>query len=106
MREPDVPELGGQNLDVVLRFLPVFGGPGYVFGAWHSPEGQFPYYSMSRETTDFWKTLHEQQIVFAFDWTSWQDEAEKLVSDRVPQGGRPTRVKKAAYHPPPQGSLC
>jgi hypothetical protein len=81
MTEPDVPEIGRQNLDAILCFLPVFEEPGYAFGAWHSAEGQIPYYSMSRETTDFVQTLHEQQIVFSFDWTSWQDEAKKLVSD-------------------------
>jgi hypothetical protein len=81
MREPDVPEIGPQHLDAILRFLPVFEEPGFSFGEWHSAEGQMPYYSMGRETTDFLQALYEQQIVYSFDWTRWQDEAKKFVSD-------------------------
>ena len=77
----DVPEIGSRQLDAVLRFLPIFERPGYVFGEWHSPEGQFPYYSMSREVMDFCQALYDQQIVFSFDWPSWQDEAQRLYSD-------------------------
>jgi hypothetical protein len=81
MTEPDVPEIGRQNLDAVLRFLPVFARPETVFGEWLSPEGQSPYYALSQETTDFVETLYKQRIVFAFDWKSWQDEAQKFVSN-------------------------
>jgi len=76
----DVPEIGLQQLDAILRFLPVFERPDYVFGEWHSSEGQLPYYSMSRETRTFVKALYDQQIIFSFDWTSWQEETERYVS--------------------------
>jgi hypothetical protein len=77
----DRPEVGPQQLDAVLRFLPIFEQPGYVFGEWHSPDGQFPYYSMSREAMDFVRELYDQQIVFSFDWPSWQEKAKRYVSD-------------------------
>ena len=77
----DVPEVGSHQLDAVLRFLPTFEQPGYVFGEWHSAEGQFPYCSMHREATEFVQALYDQQVVFSFDWRSWQREAERFVSD-------------------------
>jgi hypothetical protein len=79
--ENDVPEVGPHQLDALLRFLPIFEQPGYVFGEWHSTDGQFPYYSMHREATEFIQALYGQQVVFSFDWSSWQEEAERFVSD-------------------------
>lgn len=77
----DVPEIGLPQLDAVLKFLPIFERPEYVFGEWHSPAGQFPYYSMSREVLDFIQTLSAQEIIFPFDWPSWQEEAAQYVSE-------------------------
>jgi hypothetical protein len=77
----DVPEVGPHQLDALLRFLPIFEQPGYVFGEWRSAEGQFPYYSMHREATEFVQTLYGQQVVFSFDWRNWQQEAERFVAD-------------------------
>lgn len=76
----DVPEIRPQQIDAVLRFLPIFEQPGHAFGEWHSPEGQIPYYSMNREARDFVQTLYGQQILFSFDWMSWQKEAERYIS--------------------------
>ena len=81
MSKSDVPEVGPHQLDAVLRFLPIFEQPGYVFGEWHSSEGQFPYYAMHREAREFVQALYGQQVVFSFDWRSWQGEAERFVSD-------------------------
>ena len=81
MSENDVPEVGPHQLDAVLRFLPIFEQPGYVFGEWHSPEGQFPYYAMHHEAIEFVQALYAQQVVFSFDWPSWQEEAERFVAD-------------------------
>ena len=77
----EVPEVGRPQLDAVLKFLPIFEQPGYGFGEWHSPAGQFPYYSMSREVLDFIQALSAQEIIFSFDWPSWQEEAVQYVSD-------------------------
>ena len=77
----DVPEIGRPQLDAVLKFLPIFEQTGYVFGEWHSPAGQFPYYSMSQEVLDFIQALSAQEIIFSFDWPSWQEEAVQYVSE-------------------------
>jgi len=66
--ESNVPEIGQQQLDAVLRFLPIFEQPEYMFGEWRSPKGYFPYYSMSREAMDFVQALYDQRIIFSFDW--------------------------------------
>jgi hypothetical protein len=81
MSKNDVPEVSPHQLDALLRFLPIFEQPGYVFGEWHSPEGQFPYYAMHREAMEFVQALYSQQIVFSFDWPSWQEEAKRFVAD-------------------------
>jgi hypothetical protein len=79
----DAPEIGSRQLDAILRFLPIFERPGCVFGEWHSPGEQFPYHDVSREVMDFCQALYDQQIVFSFDWPSWQDEARRLYFDPV-----------------------
>jgi hypothetical protein len=75
----DIPPLESEQLDAVLRFLPKFERPGYVFGEWRSPKGQLPYYAMYDEVMDFFRAI--QPILFPFDWSSWQEEAEKYVAD-------------------------
>ena len=77
----DMPQIGPQELDAILRFLPIFERPGYVFGEWQYPPGQFPYCLTSSDVNDFDKALYGQQIVFPFDWPSWQKEAERYHSD-------------------------
>jgi hypothetical protein len=77
--ESDVSPIQLEQLDAVLRFLPKFEQPGVVFGEWRSPEGQVPYYSMTGEAMDFFRAI--RPILFPFDWTSWQEEAEKYVAD-------------------------
>jgi hypothetical protein len=77
--ESDVSPIQPEQLDAVLRFLPIFEQPGVVFGEWRSPEGQVPYYSMTGEAMDFFRAI--QPILFPFDWPSWQEEAEKYVVD-------------------------
>ena len=81
MSKSDVPEVGPHQLDALLRFLPIFEQPGYVFGEWHSAEGQIPYYSMDREATEFVQALYDQHVVFSFDWPGWQQEAKRFASD-------------------------
>ena len=81
MDRNEVPDVGPDQLDAVLRFLPVFEQPDYTFGEWHSPRGQFPFYAVNAEVMDFLQTLDEQQIVFPFDWPRWQEEAGRYVSD-------------------------
>jgi hypothetical protein len=81
MREGDATEVGVEQLEAILRFLPVFEQPGYGFGEWESPKGQLPFYSMSHEARDFVQALYEEKIVTSFDWPSWQEEARRYIAD-------------------------
>jgi hypothetical protein len=58
-----------------VAFLAVFEAPGYVFGRWHSPEGQLGYYEYSPEVLSFIETLYAAALVVDFDWPSWQQQA-------------------------------
>jgi hypothetical protein len=81
MSEDSVPEIGLQQIDVVLKYLSIFEQPDYQFGQWVEPEGQFPYFSFSPEADEFIKMVHRQNIIVPFDWTSWRKEAERYQTD-------------------------
>ena len=75
------PEIGPEQLDAVLRYLPIFSQPGYVFGEWHMPEGQFPFYAYNDEVMEFIQELSNQDIVYVFNWVEWQEEAQRYMTD-------------------------
>ena len=81
MNKDPVPEIGLQQIDAVLKYLPLFEKPDYQFGQWVEPEGQFPYFSFSPEMDEFIEMLHRQNIIIPFDWTSWRKEAERYQMD-------------------------
>ena len=82
MSQGDVPpQVGRQQLDAVLQFLPVFERPDYQFGEWRYPEGRFPYYACRGEVDDFVGALFRHGMIFPFDWPSWQEEAERYYTD-------------------------
>ena len=81
MTQDNIPDIGPQQLDAILRFLPFFERPGYVFGEWHGRAGQWPYYTPSRRVASFVQALYDEHILFSFDWPSWQAEADRYVSD-------------------------
>jgi hypothetical protein len=81
MSQGDMPQIGPGQLDAILRFLPIFERPNYVFGEWQYPQGRFPYCLTSSDVNDFDKVLYEQRIVIPFDWPSWQEEAFRYHSD-------------------------
>jgi ADP-ribosyl-[dinitrogen reductase] hydrolase len=76
-----IPEIGLQQIDAILVYLPVFEKQDYQFGRWVEQEGQFPYFSFSPEVDKFIGTLHEQNMIIPFDWGSWSAEAERYQSD-------------------------
>lgn len=77
----DVPEIGPEQVDAVLRFLPVFEELEVNFGRWVSQEGGPSKFTISQEATDFIRTCSEQRIIFSFDWPAWKAEAAKYYSD-------------------------
>ncbi len=81
MNMDSIPEIGLQQIDAILKYLPIFEKQDYQFGQWMEPEGQFPYFSFSPEVNEFINMLHRQNIVIPFDWTSWREEAERYQTD-------------------------
>ena len=75
----EVPKIGPEQLDAVLRFLPIFEQPGYSFGEVHAPEGQFPFYAETREVLEFVQVLYQTEMVFPFNWNQWQDKARQYM---------------------------
>ena len=81
MAEDPAPEIGGGQIDAVLKYLPIFQEPGYQFGEWHTPEGQSAYFSYKPEVDEFVGTLYKQGLIIQFDWPSWKEEIRRYRSD-------------------------
>jgi ADP-ribosyl-[dinitrogen reductase] hydrolase len=81
MSKDSVPDIGLQQIDAILKYLPLFEEPNDQFGQWVEPEGQFPYFSFSPEIDEFIDALHKQDMIIPFDWTSWRKEAERYQTD-------------------------
>lgn len=80
MKDP-IPEIGLQQINAILKYLPIFEKQDYQFGQWVEQEGQFPYFSFSPEVNEFISTLHKQNMIILFDWKSWREEAKRYQSD-------------------------
>ncbi len=76
MNEP--PKLTTDNIDAVLRFLPIFEADGFTFGEWMPFEGGLPAFSFSDEAGQFIDALYHNNWVIPFDWGEWQDEARRI----------------------------
>ena len=81
MGKDAVPQIGLQQIDAILKYLPTFEKENYQFGQWVDPEGGFPYFSFNPEVDGFIDALHKQDMIIPFDWTSWSEEAEHYQTD-------------------------
>ena len=81
-------EIGTQEMDAILKSLPIFERADFSPGKWEGGESRvenggtvmsMPYFSFSNELNDFRQALYDNGWVFSFDWPAWQDEARKLV---------------------------
>ncbi len=81
MSPDSIPEIGLQQIDAILAYLPVFEKQDYQPGHWVEREGQFPYFAFSPEVDRFIAALYRQSIIIPFDWRSWSDEAKRYESD-------------------------
>jgi ADP-ribosyl-[dinitrogen reductase] hydrolase len=81
MSKDSVPEIGIQQIDAILKYLPIFEKPDYQFGQWVEPEGQFPYFWFSPGVDEFIGELYKQGMIIPFDWMSWREEAERYQKD-------------------------
>jgi ADP-ribosyl-[dinitrogen reductase] hydrolase len=80
MNEASVPEIGLEQIDAVLEYLPIFERPGYQAGEWRTYEGGFPNFAYCSEVADFIQTLYEQDFIIYLDWTGWREHAERYQS--------------------------
>lgn len=66
-----------EQIDAVLPFLEVFETPGFSPGEMHIEEGRFPWFEESEDVIRFVEEVYENNLFVQFDWSSWQEEAEK-----------------------------
>ena len=81
MSQNTIPEIGIQQVDAILEYLPIFERKNFQPGQWVEREGRFPYFAFSPEVERFIHALYQQSIIFPFDWRSWSDEAKLYQSD-------------------------
>ena len=81
MSQDSILEVGLQQIDAILKYLPIFEKPDYQFGRWVEQEGQFPYFSFSPEVDEFIDALHREDVIIPFDWTIWRKEARRCQTD-------------------------
>lgn len=83
MRAKDGAEIGIQQIDAILRFLPIFEDPGYAFGEWTEQEAGRPSFSFNPQTREFIRALEEQNILVRFDWMAWRNVAKRYEDPKV-----------------------
>ena len=59
------PEIGPQEIDVILKFLDIFSQEGYKFGESVIKSGEFPYLSYHANVRAFIGALYEQNMLFS-----------------------------------------
>jgi hypothetical protein len=72
---------GRAECDALLRFLPTFQAPGFVFGKYEGKAGELAYPTLAPEAMAFLDALQEHGWLEPFDWPEWQEKAEELVED-------------------------
>ena len=72
------PPLTSDNLQAVLKFLPLFEQPDFSPGEWITQEGHLPYFSFTPTVLDFIRALSGNGFIQPFDWMNWR-EGEQLV---------------------------
>lgn len=76
-----------EDMDALLRFLPIFESPGFVFGErqpprWLGPKlWQLGFAGLTRSSSQFYKAIYEHRWVIGFDWGAWGDEAHSYMED-------------------------
>jgi hypothetical protein len=81
--EPD-PSL--DDIDAVLRFLPVIEAPGFYPGHLHSAPtedgaGSAPSFEGSLEFDQLIQALYDHHWVLDFDWSEWQPVADRYLKN-------------------------
>ena len=74
------PPLTSDNLQAVLKFLPLFEQPDFSLGEWIVQEGSLPYFNYTSEVLNFIRALSGNGFIQPFDWMKWR-EGEQLVDN-------------------------
>jgi ADP-ribosylglycohydrolase len=74
------PPFTSDNVQAVLKFLPIFERPEYSPGKWIIREGEFPYFDYTSEVLDFIEALYSISLIKPFDWMNWE-EGKQLVDN-------------------------
>ena len=84
--------LGLEQMQGLASFLPVFQGPGFMFGRWSRPEPKangamsFPHFDVAPPVTAFVDAAYRFGWVRAdFDWVEWA-RSDEMQSLRAPAG--------------------
>ena len=70
-----------EDMDALLRFLPLFETPGFDFGTWAPMKQtqpktfQMPYVVLSNTSQEFLKALYDHGWIVGFDRGAWSSEA-------------------------------
>lgn len=80
MEDNSDPDVGLQQIDTILAFLPIFEQEDYKFGQWVEKRGQLPYFSESQDVIEFHQALYRENFIVEFDWMRWGEELERYKS--------------------------
>jgi len=88
MNMNEIPKpITGHSIDKVLKFLPILEQEGYKFCEWDNVTKSeddvlcIPSCNYNKEVIRFEKALYEEGFIIPFNWSKWQDEANRFVSD-------------------------
>jgi hypothetical protein len=70
-----------RNMDSVLTFLPYFESEGSHFYDLETDRLTTDPYIYSPQVLQFVETLYREGFIVPFDWSAWQDEAARYVTD-------------------------
>ena len=74
------PDVSPEQLDAVLKFLPIFESKEFSCGEWVVRKGYMPHFRYDPDVDGFVLALYQQHIVLQFDWVSWKDEAKRYMA--------------------------
>ncbi|HET6386014.1 MAG TPA: DUF6508 domain-containing protein [Armatimonadota bacterium] len=81
MEENSAGEIGLDQVDAVLAFLPLFDVERPVFGAMVSNPGEFPHFNASENVERFVRALYDEGFILSFDWAKWRDESRRFLEE-------------------------
>lgn len=68
-----MPELTTQNIDAILRFLPIFEAPGFEFGRYDPNGSVVTFYTLGEDASRFYQVLYENNWIIKFPWMLWEE---------------------------------